>query len=477
MTRLSDQKSDALKILVIDDEEGLARSCAQIARAEGHEVHIAHRADEGRRMARAFRPEIVLCDVVLPDANGLDILKDLRAEAPDALVIMITGFATVDASVEALDLGAYDYIPKPFTAMQLRILLGRASIQARLARDNRRLRAQLLDGGVGSDRAVGSSPAMLELMERVRRVAATEASVLISGESGTGKELVARALHANSARAEHPFVAVNCAAVPSDLLESELFGHVEGAFTGAREARVGLMESAAGGTFFLDEICEMGNDLQAKMLRALQERRVRPVGGRDEVELDIRVLAATNRDPEQAVRDGLLRDDLYFRLNVVPIRVPALRDRRDDVELLAAHFLERFCARYGRRLTLTGDAIEALRAYRWPGNVRELQNAIERVVSLAVDDASIDALALPPEIRAERSGPAEGAEAPSGPLAPYHVAKEGVVDRFERLYLRRLLDEHGGNVSAAARTAGLSRRTVHRLLAKHELDIGVSGSA
>jgi DNA-binding NtrC family response regulator len=466
----SDIASEPLKILVIDDEEGLARSCAQIARAEGHTVHIAHRADEGLRLAGTLGPDLVLCDVVLPDANGLDVLRAMREHDPDALVIMITGFATVDASIEALELGAYDYIPKPFTAMQLRILLGRAAAQARLTRDNRRLRAQLREVAGDEYRTVGRSVEMLEVLERVRRVAGTEASVLISGESGTGKELIARALHEYSGRAGNPFVPVNCAAMPSDLLESELFGHVQGAFTGARDARVGLMESAAGGTFFLDEVCEMSLDLQAKILRALQERRVRPVGGREEVALDIRVVAATNRDPERAVRAGVLREDLYFRLNVVPVRVPPLRERREDIELLAAHFLQRFSQRYGRRVSLDRSAVEALRAYDWPGNVRELQNAIERVVSLANGDGVIVADGLPAEIRAGRRPSDDLEEALAGPLDPFHEAKEAIVDRFERIYLRRLLAEHQGNVTAVARAAGLSRRTVHRLLAKHDLD-------
>ena len=467
---------EPLKVLVIDDEEGLARSCAQIARAEGHAVHVAHRADEGLKLAQRIAPDVVLCDVVLPDANGLDVLEAVRKRDPDTLVIMITGFATVDASMEALNLGAYDYIPKPFTAMQLRILLGRAAVQARLTRDNRRLRAQLRDTMDGDHRAIGTSPAMQEMMERVYRVAGTEASVLISGESGTGKELIARALHSNSPRAEWPFVPVNCAAMPSELLESELFGHVKGAFTGARDARVGLMESAAGGTFFLDEVCEMSLDLQAKMLRALQERRVRPVGGREEVSLDIRVVAATNRDPERAVREGALREDLYFRLNVVPVRVPALRERREDIELLAAHFLQRFCERYRRRLTLDRSAADALRVYAWPGNVRELQNVVERMVSLASDDGVLGVDALPAEIRDGGDDDRDaGAMRRREPLGRYHDAKEATVERFERGYLRRLLADHRGNVTAAARAAGLSRRTVHRLLTKHRIDVAVDG--
>jgi DNA-binding NtrC family response regulator len=470
MTDSTAPAGDPLKILVIDDEEGLARSCAQIARAEGHAVHVAYRADEGLRLARQVAPDVILCDVVLPDANGLDVLRASRERDPDVLVIMITGFATVDASMEALNLGAYDYIPKPFTAMQLRILLGRAAVQARLTRDNRRLRAQLRGTTEDEHSGIGNSPAMLETMERVRRVAQTEASVLISGESGTGKELIAHAIHTHSERSAHAFVPVNCAAMPSDLLESELFGHVRGAFTGARESRIGLMESAAGGTFFLDEICEMGLELQAKLLRALQERRVRPVGGREEVALDIRVVAATNRDPERAVRDGDLREDLYFRLNVVPIRVPPLRERPGDIELLAAHFLQRYCARYGRSLSLDRSAVEALRAHAWPGNVRELQNVIERVVSLAAADGVIDASALPAEVRGRGAVPLAVEPTLDGPLGPYHVEKETTLDRFERAYLRRLLDDHDGNVTAAARTAGLSRRTVHRLLSKHRLD-------
>ncbi|MFW6079662.1 MAG: sigma-54 interaction domain-containing protein, partial [Gemmatimonadota bacterium] len=308
-------------------------------------------------------------------------------------------------------------------------------------------------------------------------VATTDASVLISGESGTGKELIARAIHTRSRRSEGPFIPANCAAIPESLLESELFGHERGAFTGADTMKRGLMEHANGGTFLLDEVCEMSQELQAKLLRALQERHVRRVGGKEELPVDIRVVAATNRDPERAVEEGVLREDLYFRLNVVPIRVPPLRERREDVLPLVRHYLQEFAERYERAaLRLSAEAIGALESYAWPGNVRELQNLTERIVSLAAPGQEITPRELPAAVA--------GVDAPvdAGRLfrtdRPFHEAKEMAVDTFERAYLRTLMAESDGNISRAARKADVSRKTIHRLLRKHDLDASeLSGEA
>ncbi|MBW3629880.1 MAG: sigma-54 dependent transcriptional regulator, partial [Gemmatimonadetes bacterium] len=368
----------------------------------------------------------------------------------------------VDSSVEAMRAGAYEYIPKPFTATQLRIVVGRAAKDVRTAREQRAL-------GVGSASIIGHSEALRKVISKVARVAPTEASVVVSGPSGTGKELVARALHAASRRAKRPFIAINCAAVPEHLLESELFGHEKGSFTGADSQRRGLLEAANGGTFFLDEISEMNLDLQAKLLRVIQERKIRRVGGEQEIPIDVRWVSATNRDPDEAVRAGALRADLFFRLNVVPIRVPLLRERREDIPLLVQHFLRRYGDQYGRpNVRLPEQVLQVLLDYDWPGNVRELQNVVERIVSL-----SSDGEVLMEEFREQLQPSRAYASLPAGiPVLadrPFHQAKAEAISQFERAYLRSLLGQHHGNISQAAREAGIDRKTIHRMLIKYEL--------
>nr|PZN90475.1 MAG: hypothetical protein DIU52_08430 [bacterium] len=462
----------ALTVLIVDDEELLVRSCARILEHEGYIVQKASRGLEALEIMRRQRPDIVLTDLMLPDVDGMMLLREAKRIDPDMLVIMITGFATVDSSIEAIKAGAYDYIPKPFTATQLQILIGRAASQVRLARDNARLRGQLRER-YALENVIGVSDAMQRLFALVLRVAPTDASVFLVGESGTGKELIARGIHLNSRRADESFVAVNCAAFPENLLESELFGHEKGAFTGADTQKRGLMEYASGGTFFLDEICEMSLELQAKLLRALQERKIRRLGGEEEIPVNIRVIAATNRNPEEAVARGILREDLYFRLNVVPVHVPPLRERKEDIPLLAQHFLRRYAEKYerdgDRPLRLSPDAIRVLTAYRWPGNVRQLQNVIERVVSLATPGQEITAEDLPPEIRGETAPTAAPLTFPTD--LPFHQAKDAAIEAFERAYLEALLKRHGGNISRAAREAQIDRKTIHRLLKKHGLRV------
>ena len=469
--------SSPISVLVVDDEELIARSCGQILAGEGYGVACETRAKAALEAVRRSRPDIVLTDLMLPDVNGMELLREILALAPRTLVVVITGFATVDSSVEAMRAGAYDYIPKPFTATQLRVLIGRASQEVRLARE----------GGAGGARPepaqsfpgiVGTSDAIRKVLTMVSRVAPTEASVFVSGASGTGKELIARAIHAGSRRKDRPFMAINCAAMPDHLLESELFGHEKGSFTGAESQRRGLLEAASGGTFFLDEVSEMSLELQAKLLRVIQERKIRRVGGELEIPIDVRWVSATNRDPEEAVRTGALRTDLYYRLNVVPIRVPTLRERREDIPLLVEHFLKRYGREYGRPgMTVPYGIVEALRDYDWPGNVRELQNVMERVVSLAWD-GEMAAEVLPSRLEPVATG-AHGSNG-SGthrsmvgvPIAdrPFHEAKAEAISEFERAYLRDLLVQHHGNISQAARRAGIDRKTIHRMLVKYEID-------
>jgi DNA-binding NtrC family response regulator len=459
-----------VSILVVDDEELLARSCTQILTSEGYRVTSETRGQAALDVVRRTRPDIVLTDLRLPDIDGIALLKEIRKLTPDTLVIMITGFATVNSSVEAIEAGAYDYIPKPFTATQLRILIGRACQQVQLARDNAQLR-DALKRQSGFDGMVGTSPAIRKTFELISRVAPTEANVFVAGESGTGKELIARAIHAHSRRNAEPFVAVNCAALPDQLLESELFGHEKGAFTGAEGQRRGLLESASGGTFFLDEVSEMSLDLQAKLLRVVQERRIRRVGSEVERPIDIRWVSATNRDPEEAVREGELRQDLYFRLNVVPIRVPRLRERPEDIPLLAQHFLRRFGDQYGRpRLRIGAQVSQVLQAYPWPGNVRELQNMIERMVSLSGEEGELTLEDVPEELLGNSSSKVSGSRAEFFADRPFHDAKARAISEFEQGYLRDLLTRNGGNISQAARQAGIDRKTIHRMLAKYQVE-------
>jgi DNA-binding NtrC family response regulator len=458
-----------ITVLIVDDEELLVKSCGQILASEGYTVYTEGRGRNALEVVRRQRPDIVLTDLNLPDTDGLALLKDIKKLAPETLVVMITGFATVDSSVEAIRAGAYDYIPKPFTATQLRILIGRAAQQVKLVRDNASLRDQLKKH-YSFENIIGTSDSIQKVFSVVSRVAPTDASVFISGESGTGKELIARALHANSRRSARPFMAINCAALPDHLLESELFGHEKGSFTGADQQRRGLLEVAAGGTFFMDEISEMSMELQAKLLRVIQERKIRRVGGEGEIPIDVRWVSATNRDPEQAVREGALRQDLLYRLNVVPVKLPPLRNRREDIPALAQHFLRRYAQEYDRdNLRFAADAMRVLSDYEWPGNVRELQNMVERIVSLCLPGQEIFAEELPEELLVRgvvngRSMPAFSAE------LPFHDAKNDAITVFEKEYLSDLLKRHNGNISQAARTAGIDRKTIHRMLAKYEIE-------
>jgi len=459
-----------IDVLIVDDEELLVKSCGQILSSEGYNVVTEGRGRNALEVVRRQRPDIVLTDLMLPDMDGLALLKEIKKLAPETLVVMITGFATVDSSVEAIRAGAYDYIPKPFTATQLRILIGRAAQQVRLVQDNASLRDQLKKQ-YAFENIIGNSGGIQRVFDVVSRVAPTDASVFISGESGTGKELIARAIHANSRRSARPFMAINCAALPDHLLESELFGHEKGAFTGADQQRRGLLEVASGGTFFMDEISEMSMELQAKLLRVIQERKIRRVGGEAEIAIDVRWVSATNRDPDQAVRDGMLRQDLLYRLNVVPVKLPPLRHRREDIPALAQHFLKRYAQDYGRdNLRFHPDAVRLLQDYEWPGNVRELQNVVERIVSMCLPGQEITAEDIPEELSVRRAVNGKGAAITFSADLPFHDAKTDAITVFEKEYLKDLLKRHNGNISQAARTAGIDRKTIHRMLAKYELE-------
>ena len=463
------------RILIIDDEVEILENLDRLLSDEGYECFTLPEPQRFREVMPEARPDVMITDLRMPVVDGMTLLSIAKADDPLLPVIVITGHASVGSAVEAIQEGAFDYLAKPFTADQLAVVVDRAVRYRRLMVENEELRG--LTGRSGPT-IIGSSRVTSRLLDQIRRVAPTDASVLIVGESGTGKELVAQSVHHFSRRSKGPFIPVDCASLPEGLLESELFGHEKGAFTGAISQRKGLIEDAHGGTVFLDEIGEMPLALQAKLLRALEQRQVRRVGQSRTVDVDVRFVAATNVDLEAAVRDGSFREDLYYRLNVVKLAVPPLRARRDDVVLLAEHFLRSFAATSDRSPPMVSpDAWEALEGYRWPGNVRQLRNVIERAVALD-SDGKVTLADLPAEFRVGGSNgndPAnewEGAPKLKTNFAavPYAEARDEAMTAFRTAYLEQLLDMHEGNISQAARTAGISRRTLHRWLSGDGVD-------
>ena len=462
------------RLLVVDDEPDMVENLTRLLRRDGYRCLATTDARKALELLETQHPDVLLTDLKMPEIDGLDLLR--RAHAVDAAlpVIMITAFSSIESAVAAIKAGAFDYLPKNFSADQLRVSVERALRQRRLAVENRNLRAQL-QTTFRFESLLGRSPAMTRVFELVRKAARSDANILVQGESGTGKELIARAVHANSPRATQPFVPVDCASLPEQLLESELFGHEKGAFTGAIKTKPGLMESASGGTLFLDEIGEMPLGLQAKLLRALQERQIRRVGGTALIDVDVRVVSATNRDLRAAAAKGDFRDDLFYRVNVIAIQLPPLREREGDVQLLTHAFLERYATR--RFQGVDDDALAALQAYRWPGNVRELQNVIERACALTEGDR-LKIADLPDYVMggviAVAAGGADTAAALEGARSAGHGltlkdAKERWMTVLEGAYLRDALAREGGNVSAAAKAAGIDRKTFHRLINKYRL--------
>jgi DNA-binding NtrC family response regulator len=451
------------RVLIVDDEPDVVANWARLLGREGHLCITATDGERALALLDSERPDIVLTDLKMPGIDGMQVLTRALEADPDVVVIVITGHGTVESAVEAMRAGAFDYLLKPLPSNDvLRLAVERAAERHRLVEENRRLREPLAPRA-GFDHVVGESAAMTTVFDLVQKAARSEANILIQGESGTGKELIARAIHVHSKRAAEVFVPVDCAALPEALLESELFGHERGAFTGADRTKPGMIEVADRGTLFLDEIGELPKTLQAKLLRALQERQVRRVGGVKFVDVDIRLVSATNRDTAELVRKGEFRDDLFYRVNVIGITLPPLRERAGDVALLAHHFLRRYGR--NREQPLEGIEPEALarcEAYSWPGNVRELQNVIERACALT-DGPLIQVRDLPDHVRG-RGRPAPASPGKDVPLAE---AREAWEHAFAQEYLTDLLRRHGGNISQAAKTAGIDRKTLHRLLVKH----------
>jgi DNA-binding NtrC family response regulator len=464
----------SIRVLVIDDERTLRESCASVLQMDGYNVTLIGRGEEALDTVKRRKFDVILVDLYMSQISGIQILQAALEAYKDTIVVVMTGNPSVTSSIEALRAGAWDYLPKPFSATHLQVLIGRASHAVMVGREAHDLRLQLMRQNGQSEKIalIGISLPFRKAVDLARKVAGTDASVFISGESGTGKELIAQFIHQYSRRAHKPLVPINCAALPEGLLESELFGHRKGAFTGADRDKPGLLETANGGTLFLDELTEMSMPLQAKLLRVIQDGVVRRVGSEQvDAVVDVRFISATNRDPQDAVDAGVLRSDLFYRLRVVPIALPPLRKRQEDIALLANHFLTYYWHRHrqmGDRLPRLSEAsIGFLRSRPWRGNVRELQNVIEHVAVLAEPDQVIQPNDIPIYEDATE-WPAETA-IPAGVMdEAYHVAKDRIVAQFEREYLGRLISRAGGNMSKAARLASIDRTTLYRLMDKHE---------
>jgi two-component system response regulator PilR (NtrC family) len=467
------------RILVVDDEQSMREFLGICLRRAGHEVTVAKSSQEALDRLRAQPVDIVVSDLKMPgELDGLGLLHAIKSgtvqRAPvaggapvavDPEVILVTAFATTDTAIAAMKRGAYDYLTKPFQVDEINAVIGRALEKQALVEDNLALRDQLA-GRARLAQLLGKSRAMQKIFELITKIHSVKTSVLITGESGTGKELVARALHSEGVRAKAPFVAVNCGAIPEELMESELFGHKRGAFTGAVTDTLGMFQEAAGGTLFLDEIGELSLGLQVKLLRALQERKVKQVGATEEVETDVRVIAATNRDLEAEVSRGAFRADLYYRLNVIELRLPPLRHRREDIPLLAEHFLRRFSVEHNRASRLTTEAMRRLEAYEFPGNVRELENIIERAVALS--SSPLIGVSDLPEVKTPKLTTPQ----PPAMLPADGVDLDQLVSDYERTWVLRALEQTGGVRKRAAALLGISFRSIRYRLEKLGIDKG-----
>jgi len=437
-------------ILIVDDESAIQQSLKGVLEDEGYKASVAGTGESCLDLLRKRLFDLVLLDIWLPGIDGLETLQRIRELENAPEVIMISGHGTIETAVRATKLGAYDFLEKPLSLDKTLILIKNAIEAKRLRQENRDLKKQLQFKSV----IVGDSIPMKALRQQIGLMAPTNGRVLIYGGSGTGKELVAHAIHAQSLRKDEMFVEVNCAAIPEDLIESELFGHLKGSFHGATDDKEGKFQKASGGTLFLDEVGDMSLKTQSKVLRTLEEQRFTPVGSDEAITVDVRVIASTNKDLEEEISKGNFREDLFYRLNVIPFFVPPLRERKEDIALLARHFMKEFASRYGRRpREITDDAIETLMRYSWPGNVRELRNVIERIVIMNPTTSRFDRKHLPPLVYRDGSRRAAGSE-----FSTLHQAR----DAYERDYILKKLDENHGNVSRTAEVLGLERSHLYR---------------
>lgn len=458
------ERATRFRILVADDERSIRELLAIVLRRDGYEVILAENGRTALNVLEQEPIDLLISDIKMPDMSGVEVLRAAKQVDQDILGIMITAFASTESAVEALRMGAYDYVSKPFDVDELKIIVRNALERRQLRQENLLLKRALQSSHQFSS-IVGRSETMLAVFKLIETVAPTNSTILVTGESGTGKELVARAIHFNSLRRDRPFVAVNCGALPEQLLESELFGHMRGSFTGASANKKGLVEVADRGTIFLDELGEMSPMMQVKLLRVLQERRFRRVGGTEEVEANIRVIAATNQDLAKMVADGRFREDLYYRVNVIQVQLPPLRDRQEDIPLLAGHFLEKFREQMGKNVaSISQEAVGYLERYDWPGNIRELENVIERAVALE-SSAAILPDSLPPQLRGLPSK--NGQTMTQLPDAGFDL--EAHVENMERDYIAQALKRAGGKQSKAAELLGMSFRSFRYYVKKYNL--------
>ena len=450
-----------IRLLVVDDEQTIRRLCTTVGSSLGYLCSEAESAEAALARSPSIAPDIVIADLRLPNLSGAELLRQLKARLPETEVVIMTGHGSIESAVEAMKLGAYDYIQKPFRVEELRMLLRRMEEKIRLVQENQVLRERV-ETDQELDGIIGDSAKIREILRMIGRLKDTWTPVLICGESGTGKELVARAIHYRGAFAKRPFVAVDCGALVPTLMESDLFGYAKGAFTGAAKSKMGLFQAADGGTIFLDEIGELPLELQAKLLRVLQEREVRPVGSNENISVQVRVVAATNRDLELAIREGAFRKDLFFRLNVVSITLPPLRERRSDIPMLAQNFLDHLAG--GENIKFTPAAMKLLMRYDWPGNVRELENCITRAVTLG-DRKLIDECDLSPALL---SGNGNGKKESPEPFEE-DLASTVALDEIERLTIQRVFDKVGGDKTRAGELLGISRATLYRKLKRYQI--------
>ncbi|MFQ5912016.1 MAG: sigma-54-dependent transcriptional regulator [Nitrospinota bacterium] len=445
------------KVLVVDDEERVRRLLTRLLQEEGYHVRAAASGEEALAEMEGDSYDLVLTDLTMPGMSGMELLEEIKEKSPEVGVIIITAFGTVESAVQAMHRGAFHYITKPFKLNEVRIFLRRALEEGKTQRELAQLRREVHQRFEFSN-LIGKSKAMQEVFALIRRVAQSNSTVLILGKSGTGKELVAKAIHYNSPRRRSPFVPVNCSAITETLLESELFGHVKGAFTGAISNKKGIFQEAREGTVFLDEIADTSPAMQVKLLRALQEREIRPVGGNETMQVDVRLIAASNQDLQEAVREGRFREDFYYRLNVIPIHLPPLKDRPEDIPPLAHHFLAKYALEAEANVTrISKEALRVLMRYAWPGNIRELENVIERAITLGAEgEIGVDDL---PQSLVEHH-PLAGSES---------FSVGSTMKEVEKAHIARVLEHVHGQVSKAARILGMDRRTLYRKLEEYQI--------
>jgi len=470
---MSANQEPKVRFLIVDDHQSVRKLCLTVGASLGFDCLEGESAEAALTFLESEAPDIILADLMMPNMSGLEFLPRVKQLLPHCEIAIMTGHGSIETAVQAMKLGAYDYITKPFRIEELKLLLQRMEEKVRLVAENQFLRERV-SADMELNGIVGSSMKIQDVLRMVARLKDTRTPVLITGESGTGKELVARAIHYRGSYAKRPFVAVDCGSLVPTLIESELFGYEKGAFTGANKSKEGLFQSAGGGTIFLDEIGELSLEMQAKLLRVLQEKEVRPVGSNQKIKVDVRVIAATNRDLETAYKEGKFRKDLYFRLNVVTLHLPPLRERKSDVPVLMHYFLDKLAP--GENFTISDAAMKLMLQYDWPGNVRELENCVERAVALG-DGKTIDLQDLPPALNADPTVDLHGENGHTQALPAREASADSDLEQLERATIQRVFDQVRGDKALARKMLGISRATLYRKLKRYNIGLEKGASA